>query len=148
MHQFRASELPLAPNEAVDAVIAGLKRARDRALAAQILPERIWLDPGLGFGKDTRTNLAILAHLHRLTALGHPLVVGPSRKRFLGALTGQPPLGRDRATAAACAIAAAQGAAVLRVHDVAGIRDALAVGGAVAAARAGGLSQSTKNVNV
>lgn len=120
--------------EPVTEIITAMAALRDRALAAGIPRQHIWLDPGLGFGKDLQLNLALLAALPALRALGQPLVLGPSRKRFLGALVGGPPQARDAATAATCAVAAAAGVALLRVHNVAAVRDALTVGGAIAAA--------------
>jgi len=116
----------------VVAEVAGeLGERRDAALRAGIEAERIVLDPGLGFAKNMEQNLAILAHLDAFTALGHPVLVGPSRKRFLGALTGKAVNERDGVTAAACACARMQGASLFRVHDVAGAREALNVADAL-----------------
>jgi dihydropteroate synthase len=89
---------------------------------------RVILDSGLGFGKKGDENLALLAASRRFTqATGRPVMVGPSRKRFLGALTGRPIEARDDATVGACLAAAHFGAHFLRVHDVARVRDALVV---------------------
>jgi dihydropteroate synthase len=116
----------------VVAEVAGeLAERRDAALRAGIEAERIVLDPGLGFAKKTEHNLAILAHLEAFTALGHPVLVGPSRKRFLGALTGKAVNERDGVTAAACACARMLGASLFRVHDVASAREALMVADAL-----------------
>lgn len=105
------------------------------AEAAGITPQRIVVDPGIGFGKRLEDNLALLARAGTLRAwLGRPLLVGPSRKAFLGALTGDPVERRDVATAAACAVAVFAGADALRVHDVAGGVRAAAVGRALRAA--------------
>jgi dihydropteroate synthase len=102
------------------------------AEAAGVAPERIVVDPGIGFGKRLADNLALLARCGELRArLGRPLLVGPSRKGFLGALTGDPVERRDTATAAACAVAVFAGADALRVHDVAGAVRAAAVGRAL-----------------
>jgi dihydropteroate synthase len=96
-----------------------LVRATDRALAAGIRPERIVWDPGLGFAKTTAHNLALLRRLATLRAEGFPLLVGPSRKRFIGEVLGEPrPRARLWGTAAVCSQAIAFGADILRVHDV------------------------------
>jgi dihydropteroate synthase len=99
-----------------------LLRATERAVAAGVRPERLIWDPGLGFAKTVAQNLALLAGLETLVAEGFPLLVGPSRKRFIGAVLGEPrPRARLWGTAAVCCRAIAAGAAVLRVHDVAPI---------------------------
>jgi dihydropteroate synthase len=97
----------------------------------------IAVDPGIGFGKTTAHNLALLAGLDVLTALGRPVVVGHSRKRFIGELTGRPADERLAGSLAAAAAAVLKGAHVLRVHDVAQTRDAARVAAAIAAAGAG-----------
>ena len=102
------------------------------ARAAGIPAERLAVDPGLGFGKDLGENLELLAHLEQLRArLGLPILVGPSRKSFLGRITGDPVEARDVATAAACAVAAFLGADAVRVHDAAGASRAVLVGRAI-----------------
>lgn len=101
-------------------------RAAD-ALAAGISPERIWLDPGIGFGKDLDGNLALLAALPDLAALGHPVVVGPSRKSFIGRITGAPITERIPGTLAALLPSLGLERAVVRVHDVAAVVQFLAV---------------------
>ncbi len=101
------------------------------AQTAGIARERIVVDPGFGFGKRVEHNLSLLRHLDRLAELGLPLLVGLSRKSTLGALTGRPVDQRMPASVAAALIAAAKGAKILRVHDVAATRDALAVWTAV-----------------
>lgn len=101
------------------------------ALAAGIGPDAIVLDPGLGFAKTTEQNLALIDRLAAVLALGHPVMVGPSRKRFLGAVTGRPVHERDAATASACVAARMRGAHLFRVHDVALTHEALAVVDAV-----------------
>ena len=122
-------------SDVVGEVCAELAERRDAALAAGIEPERIVLDPGLGFAKKTEHNLALLAGLPELTALGHPLLVGPSRKRFLGQITGEAVNHRDHATASACVAARILGASLFRVHDVGTAREALTIADAVSAAR-------------
>jgi dihydropteroate synthase len=109
----------------------------ERLLAARdagIPEERIWLDPGIGFGKTLAHNLTLLHELPTLAALGRPIVIGTSRKSFLGTLTGRDFAGLSAATAAANVLAYERGARVFRVHDVAPTRDALVVAAATVAA--------------
>jgi dihydropteroate synthase len=94
---------------------------------AGIARERIVIDPGFGFGKTLEHNLALLRGLRRLAGAGLPLLAGVSRKSMIGALTGRPVGERVFGSVAAALLAAQQGAAILRVHDVAATRDALAV---------------------
>jgi dihydropteroate synthase len=90
----------------------------ERAGAAGV--EEVWIDPGIGFGKTMQHNLALLAHLDALVATGYPVVVGTSRKGFLGRLTGGAPAGdRVEASVATAAWALSRGASMVRVHDVA-----------------------------
>ena len=103
----------------------------EAALAAGIAAERIWLDPGIGFGKTAAHNLELLRRLAELADLGRPLVVGTSRKSFIGRLDGSAPGDRLGGSVASSVIAAANGATVLRVHDVAEVRKALTVTTAV-----------------
>lgn len=104
-----------------------LERAR-AAEAAGVARERIAFDPGIGFGKSVEENLALIEGSGRLAAAGYPVLVGSSRKGFIGRLTGvKEPRGRDPASVWLAVEAARQGAAILRVHDVAGTRQALAV---------------------
>jgi len=103
-------------------------RGRARAvLEAGIPRERIVLDPGFGFGKTAEHNLILMRRFGELTALGFPLLAGLSRKAMLGAITGRTTGERVHASVAAALIIAQHGAAILRVHDVAATRDALAV---------------------
>ena len=91
-------------------------------------PERICIDPGIGFGKNLDHNLQILARLEEITSCGFPVMVGTSRKSFLGRLLDLPePEERDLATAVTVALAAERGAAVVRVHDVPAARQAAAL---------------------
>ena len=116
---------------------AFLADANQRALEAGVQPDRIVLDPGIGFGKTFNHNLMVINRLRELTDLGRPLLVGPSRKAFLGhILGGVGPERRETATAAAVALAAYNGAHILRVHDVGMARETLAVVGAVMHERA------------
>jgi dihydropteroate synthase len=110
---------------------------RARAEDAGIERARIVLDPGLGFGKTAAQNLELLRRLDELAALGSPLLVGASRKSFLGDVTGAPPAERLEGSLAAALWAARGGAAILRVHDVLATRRFLAVSHAIAASGAG-----------
>jgi dihydropteroate synthase len=101
------------------------------AVSEGVPEQRILLDPGIGFGKTGVHNLELLRRLPELTELGRPLVIGVSRKSFLGTITGRPVNERVVATVAACVLAYERGAEVLRVHDVAPVRDGLAVAAAV-----------------
>ena len=111
-------------------VAAELGALADRAEGEGIARERIVLDPGFGFAKTATHNLRLLDELATIVALGYPVAVGLSRKRFLGAATGRPVEDRDRATAIACALAWERGARLFRVHDVALTREALALASA------------------
>ena len=114
------------------AEVAGeLAERAGRALGAGVAAERIAVDPGLGFAKGPDQNLRILDELATISALGYPVVVGPSRKRFLGAVTGRPVEDRDRSTAVACALAWERGARIFRVHDAALAVEALTLAAAV-----------------
>ena len=105
------------------------------AVAEGVPEERISLDPGIGFGKTLEHNLALLARLDELAELGRPIVLGTSRKSFLGAITGREPAERVVATAATTVLGFQRGARVFRVHDVAASRDALLVAVATLARR-------------
>jgi len=101
-----------------------------RAEAAGVAAGRLVIDPGIGFGKTVRDNLVLLDRLDALAALGRPILVGPSRKRFVASVAGLGPddlAGRDQATVGACCLAALRGADLVRVHEVAPVRRALAV---------------------
>ena len=106
-------------DDVVAEVCAYLAARAQAAIAAGIDPRAIALDPGIGFGKRLEHNLALLAGLPRLAALGYPVLVGASRKRFLADLLGPlPPAERDDATVAAHTLAVAGGAAIIRTHSV------------------------------
>ena len=113
--------------DVVGGVIAELRESLSTAAAAGIETAAIVLDPGLGFSKTVEQSVELFDQLEALQALGRPVLVGPSRKRFLGAVTGLPVEERDRATAAACALAWERGARLFRVHAVAAAREALAL---------------------
>jgi dihydropteroate synthase len=113
--------------DVVSAVRDELRQALEGALKAGISPDAVVLDPGFGFAKTAEQNLVLLDQLATLASLGRPILVGPSRKRFLGSVTGREVGERDVATAAACVVAYERGARLFRVHNVAVSRDALAV---------------------
>jgi dihydropteroate synthase len=94
-----------------------LRQRATAAVEAGIPPRRVWLDPGIGFGKDEVGNLALLAALPDLAALGHPVLVGPSNKGFIGRLTGADIAARGPGTLAALLPAVGIAEAVVRVHD-------------------------------
>jgi dihydropteroate synthase len=100
-------------------------------IAAGIARERLVIDPGFGFGKTLAHNLALLRGLDQLAALGVPVMVGMSRKSMLGTLTGREVDQREYAGVAAHLVAIHRGARLVRVHEVAAMRDALAVWNAV-----------------
>jgi dihydropteroate synthase len=115
------------PGGVTPTVVRELGEAVARATAAGVAAAAIVADPGFGFSKTAEQNLELLDRLAALAALGRPVLVGPSRKRFLGHATGREVHDRDRATAAACVLAYDRGARLFRVHDPAAVRDALAV---------------------
>lgn len=117
--------------DVVSEVKAFLEERAALAVDAGIAEERILIDPGIGFGKTAAHNLELLRRLDELVALGFPVVVGTSRKSFLGRLTGRTePHERLAGTIASCVMAYERGASVFRVHDVAPIHDALAIAAA------------------
>jgi dihydropteroate synthase len=110
----------------------------DAAIEAGIDRERIVLDPGIGFGKTLEHNLELIRRLPELTGLGRPLLVGASRKRFLGTVLGiEDPARRDRATSILSALLFERGVGIVRVHDVAGSREALSLVRAIVSVREG-----------
>ena len=117
-------------NHVAPEVAAELAAAVEKAEGAGIGRERIVVDPGFGFAKTATQNFRLLDELATIVALGYPVAVGLSRKRFVGAATGRPVEDRDRATAVACALAWERGARLFRVHDVALTREALALASA------------------
>lgn len=119
----------------IEDVRAFLARSIELALSAGIRPEKIALDPGLGFGKTHNQNLLLIAEMSRLQSLGFPLLIGLSRKSFIGRIVDRPVGERGAATLAANLLAARLGADILRVHDVAETRDGLAVETAIGAFR-------------
>jgi dihydropteroate synthase len=134
MHML-GSPRTMQENPVYEDVVADVKaflaERVEAALAAGVAEERIWLDPGIGFGKTAAQNLELLRRLAELRELGRPLVIGTSRKSFIGKLDGSNAGERLGGTIASSVLAAAEGAEVLRVHDVAEIAQALAVATAV-----------------
>lgn len=118
-------------DDVVDDVKAFLAERMELAVGQGIEEERIWLDPGIGFGKTLEHNLELLRRLRELRELGRPLVIGTSRKSFIGKVDGSKVEDRIGGSIASSLLAAAEGADVLRVHDVAEMAQALAVAGAV-----------------
>lgn len=107
-----------AKGDIVAEVRADLERVIELALKAGVLRENIILDPGIGFGKTVEQNLTLVGRLQELKALGFPLLLGTSRKSFIGAVLDLPPEERLEGTAATVAIGIARGADIVRVHDV------------------------------
>jgi dihydropteroate synthase len=123
-------------DDVVGDIKAFLAERMEFAVSSGIARERILLDPGIGFGKTTEHNLELLRRLDELLELGRPVVIGTSRKSFLGRLTGcQDPDERVAATIATNVLAYERGARVFRVHDVAPVRDALKVTAATVSPR-------------
>jgi dihydropteroate synthase len=116
--------------DVVSEVKAFLEERLAFAMGEGIAEERIWLDPGIGFGKTLEHNLVLLRRLDEIVAIGRPVLIGASRKSFLGTLTGRSESDRAAGTTAANVIAFERGASMFRVHDVAATRDALAVAAA------------------
>ena len=122
--------------EVVQDVARELLADAQRAQAAGVPRERIWLDPGIGFGKRPREHsVPLIARLGEIVALGYPVLVGPSRKSFLGALTTAPVEARLPGTLAAATACVLAGARALRMHDVAAARQAVDVAAAIRDAR-------------
>jgi dihydropteroate synthase len=123
-------------DDVVSEVKAFLEQRLEAAVAAGIDERRVHLDPGIGFGKTTGHNLALLRRLDELVAIGRPLVIGTSRKSFLAKISGRDdPHQRLIGTIATNVLAFERGASVFRVHDVSATRDALAVSAATLRAR-------------
>jgi len=118
-------------DDVVAEVKAFLAERLDVATGAGIAEEKVWLDPGIGFGKTAAHNMELLRRLGELRELGRPLVIGTSRKSFIGKVDGSAADDRLGGTIASSVLAAAEGAEVLRVHDVAEVRQALAVATAI-----------------
>jgi dihydropteroate synthase len=117
-------------DDVVSDVKAFLEERMAFAVANGVAEQSILLDPGIGFGKTAEHNLELLARVDELVALGRPVVIGTSRKSFLGRITGRTVDDRLAATIATNVLAYERGARVFRVHDVAPVRDALMIAGA------------------
>lgn len=116
----------------IEEILAFLQGRVDWMIERGIEGNRIIVDPGIGFGKTLQHNLSILKHLDTLSTLGHPVLLGHSRKRFLGDITGvSQEAARDLATAIVTAICATSKIAMVRTHDVAATRQALLIAGAI-----------------
>jgi dihydropteroate synthase len=122
-------------DDVVSEVKAFLEERLAAAVAAGVPEQRIQLDPGIGFGKTPAHNLELLRRLDEIVALGRPVVVGTSRKSFLGTVTGREVADRLPGTIATNVLALTRGASVFRVHDVRPVRDALAVAAATVRGR-------------
>ena len=114
-------------------VLGSLRRSVEAGRAAGI--DRIMVDPGIGFGKDARGSLTLLGGIDRFHEFGCPVLVGPSRKAFIGTILGTSIGDRVEGTIAACVLAAARGARFFRVHDVRAVRRALSVADAILTSR-------------
>jgi dihydropteroate synthase len=118
-------------DDVVDEVRSFLGERIEYATSEGIDEERIWVDPGIGFGKTVEHNLELLRRLGELRELGRPVLVGTSRKSFIGKLTGAPVQDRLGGTIASNVLAYANGAEMLRVHEVGPLREALTVAEAI-----------------
>ncbi len=127
MATYEHAEYEDVVSDVAEELEGAVRIAAERGLGA----ERIVIDPGLGFAKRPEHNYAVLRGLTTIAALGFPVMVGPSRKRFLGHVIGADVANRDNATAAACVAAYALGAKLFRAHDVSRVREALQIAHAV-----------------
>ena len=130
-HYRAPAGAPDTHQNALPEVLAELTQRRDALLKAGLNPEKLILDPGLGFAKNARTNWELLRGIPQLSALGHPVLIGASRKRFLAELIGtKETADLDTATATVSLLAAQSGAWGVRIHNVAASREAIAVASA------------------
>jgi dihydropteroate synthase len=129
----RTMQLDPRYDDVVSDVKAFLEERLNFATSQGVPEERVWLDPGIGFGKTLRHNLELLNRLDEIAAIGRPVVLGTSRKSFLGKLTGRDVTERVPGTVATCVLGLERGARVFRVHDVAAVADGLAVAAATLA---------------
>ena len=118
-------------DDVVEHIRAYLEARIATVTAAGLKAECLAVDPGIGFGKTVRHNVLLIAHLERLASLGRPVLVGLSRKRFLGLLTGAPVANRGAASVAGMACSVLNGAHIMRVHDVAEAAQAVRVAAAI-----------------
>ena len=135
-HQSEMAGFSEWPDSAYGDVVADVRRdlesAREQAVARGVAPDRVWFDPGIGFSKNARQSVELLARVNELVALGAVVVVGASRKSFIRTLHDSPPEERLGGSIAAALWAARAGVQILRVHDVAAHRQALAIERALA----------------
>jgi dihydropteroate synthase len=132
--QMARYEMAGYDDDPVEAVVEELAESLQRAFRAGVAEDAVVVDPGLGFSKRTADTVAVLRALDRIRALGRPVLLGPSRKRFIGELAGGVPAEeRLPGTVAACVAGLAAGARIFRVHDVAPVRQALDVAEAILA---------------
>ena len=124
-------------HDVVEDVRREWREGRDRALALGVPKDKIWFDPGLGFSKNAKQSLALLARLDEFSSEGVPIVLGASRKSFIADVDGTSPGDRLGGSIAACLLATKLGASVLRVHDVLATRQALRLTAAAEAVRSG-----------
>jgi dihydropteroate synthase len=117
-------------DDVVSDVKAFLEERLAAAVAAGVPEERVQLDPGIGFGKTLEHNLELLRRLGEIATIGRPVVLGTSRKSFIGRITGRDVAGRVHGTVATCVLGYERGARVFRVHDVAAVHDGLSVAAA------------------
>jgi dihydropteroate synthase len=128
-------------DDVAEDVKAFLSERVESAVGAGVAEERIWIDPGIGFGKTLAHNLELLRRLGELRDLGRPIIVGTSRKRFLGAITGREVDERIGGTVASNVLALQNGADAFRVHDVAEVKQALDVAEALLGRREWGVDE-------
>jgi dihydropteroate synthase len=137
MHMLGDDPRTMQADPRYDDVVSDVKAFLEERLAFAVregVPEdRVWLDPGIGFGKTIDHNLELLRRLDEIVAIGRPVVVGASRKSFLGRITGRDERGRLAATVAANVVAYERGASIFRVHDVPEAVDSLKVAAATVA---------------
>src|SRR2546423_4643688 len=132
----RTMQLDPIYDDVVSDVKAFLEERLAFAVDHGVDEERVWLDPGIGFGKTVEHNLELLRRLDEIVAIGRPVVIGTSRKSFLGRITGREAGDRVPGTIATNVIAYERGASIFRVHDVAPVADALKVAAATVPRRA------------
>lgn len=118
----------------VEEVFEELDNSFREVLSTGVAARQVVLDPGIGFAKDAEQNLELIAGLSRFHSWGRPILVGPSRKSFIGALTGKDPSERDWGTAAAVALSVACGAQIIRVHHLEAMKDVVRIAEAIAKA--------------
>ena len=119
-------------SDTMNEICSYLKEAVDLARQKGISSDKIMIDPGIGFGKRIEDNLSILKGLQHFKKIGQPVLIGVSRKSFIGSITGKEPEERIYGTAAACAAAVMNGADILRVHDIDAMRDVARVAEGIA----------------